>query len=136
MTTRPLPDAEELATAYLRGVSDVTTAAVGGIHTEVPKNPTWPLLVVRRIGGRPRDRRWVDAPRLQIDAWADVGEKKAAHDLAAIARAALQDMAGIYDQGIVTGVDDDLALTWQPDPVTSRARYLFGIVAYTHPLPA
>jgi hypothetical protein len=32
----------------------------------------------------------------------------------------------------VTAVDDDLGLTWLPDEVTNRDRYIFGVSVFCH----
>jgi hypothetical protein len=134
MPTAVLPNVEALIIFWLAGGA----FAAGGIHAEFPLEPTYPLLVVARIGGVPVDPRWVDAATLQIDAYGDT--KQEAHDTAATAIARLLDLndtAGIIDtgdvSGIVTGVHVNSALPWLPDETREQPRYLATVTVTAHP---
>jgi len=127
-----LPDAELVATAYLRGHEDVAPIVGARVYTELPESPVYPLLRVQRVGGVTRVPRRLDSARMQVEAWATT--KQAARDLAATAHAALWDAGGHTVEGaVITGVEDVLGLTWFADPVTHRPRYLFDVVLLTHP---
>jgi hypothetical protein len=133
VSLRLLPVAELLAVTYLRGVAEVTALVAGRVGTAVPAGPTFPYLVVRRFGGIPPVRGHLDAARLQVDAWGRT--KTEARYRAATAQAALLAMPQAAHAGaVMTGVADDLGLTWQPDPEDAQPRYLFGVVTYGHPV--
>lgn len=130
---RLLVDAERLVAGHLRSVPEVVALVGARVYTAIPPEPVFPLVRLTRIGGTPAVPAHLDRARLQIEAW---GTSKAqARDLAETVHAALYDMPGQYPAGMVTAVEDDLGLTWQPDPDTDRDRYLFGVTVYTHPLP-
>jgi hypothetical protein len=127
-----LPDVELLATIYLRTVGEITTLVGSRVGTSLPAEPQFPYLVVRRYGGLPPVPGHLDAARLQVDAWGRT--KQEARYLAATAQAALHAMPQATHTGaVVTGVDDDLGLTWQPDPETDTPRYIVGLAVYAHP---
>lgn len=128
-TVDAFPDAEALASHAIR-----STVTGSRVYSSLPKNPTYPLVTVHRIGGVPAERHRLDAARIQVDVWGN--SKSEAFDLAQQARVALHAMeATTYTTpvaGYVTGVADDLGLIWLPDPVTARDRYVFGVVIYLH----
>lgn len=132
MALRLQVDAELLAVNYLRGRAEISAIVGTRVSTELPSSPTWPYLTVTRLGGTADHLGWVDAARLQVDAW---GTSKAnASLLARTALAALREMPGSHALGVVSNVTQDLGLAWAPDDVSDRPRYLFGVVVYTHPL--
>lgn len=134
------PDSEALVATWLRQAGGVIPARV---YSSIPNTPTWPLLRVQRIGGLPKDRRWVDYPSLQVEVYGDT-LKSQAHDIAAAARARCMAMQGLIftteggdgADAEVKAVEDTLGLTWLPDPsyTPARPRYLFGIAVTLHPL--
>jgi hypothetical protein len=127
-------DVELIAVNFLRGRAEITALVGSRVYTEVPAEPTFPLLTVQRIGGLVDWPGWLDTARLQVDAWA--ATKYAARTLAATALAVLLEMPGIYAQGVITHVTQDLGLTWSPDETTDRPRYVLGVAVTTHPIPA
>lgn len=143
MALRLLPDAELIAVGILRASSDLDSLINNRVYTAIPAQATYPLIRVIRIGGLPTIRQHLDVARLQIEAWAGILDdptiattaKGAARQVAASAQAALHAAIGSHDAGVVTAVEDDLGLSWQPDPDTNRARYLFGVALHTHPNP-
>jgi hypothetical protein len=129
-----LPDVEALIIWWL----DQAAIALGGVHDEYPANPSYPFLVVARIGGKPKEPRWLDRASIQLDAYGETKEQ--ARDLAATANASLLDLDetnGVIDtgdvSGVVTGVLIESALPWQPDDTTDTARYLSTVTVYAHP---
>lgn len=133
MAVRLLPDAELWAVNALRASADLAALTGIRVYTSIPADPTYPLVRVTRIGGVPTIRQHLDVARLQIDAWGTT--KFEARTVAATAQAVLHATVGAHDEGVVTAVEDDLGMSWQPDPETDRPRYLFGVAVYLHPNP-
>lgn len=140
MTLDPMPDAELVARDWLAGRPAL--AAIVGVHgvtLELPPTPTWPRITLARIGGLPAVRRRLDTARIQVNAWGDpdaVDGRRDAHELARLARVELLSMEGYsHTEGYVTGVEDDLGLTWAPDTTRDPVipRYVFGVALYLHP---
>lgn len=127
---KEFPDAEAVAAAWLRASA---LAEVGSRwYSSIPASPTWPLGVVKRIGGTPAVRRYLDAASLQVEVY---GENQAqARRIAAAARVALHRLEGQTVSSpvaaFVSGVEDSLGLLRQTDPDTARDRYLFGVIVY------
>lgn len=129
MALTVLPDVELLAVAWLQAHEEIDVH----VGTEIPAGPTWPVVRVIRIGGSPAVRQWLDVARLQVDVYATT--KQAAHVLARLVQAALHDLRGVHDEGVVTAVDDGV-FSWNPDPETGLPSYTFDVLVYTHPNPA
>lgn len=125
----PMPDVEAVAAEILRD-ADVCE---GRIYSSIPRAPTFPLAIVARLGGIPAVRRRLDAARIQVSVWGN--NKAEARDAADLARIALHEAEGttsaVYE-AYVTGVEDELGLTWLPDQETARDRYLFAVTVYCH----
>lgn len=123
-----LPDAEAVAGTIIRAASTTLSTRV---YSSVPKNPSYPLAVVTRIGGLPVHRSRWDGASLQIDVWAE--SKSDARTAADAARRALLDAEATTvtygsSSAWVSSVEDTLALTWAPDPGNStKDRYVFGV---------
>lgn len=123
------PDTEAIAIKALRDAG----VCGGRVYSSVPNTPTWPILVVQRLGGLPAVERRLDRARVQVDAW---GTNKAeARDAAEAARLALHRAEGDAFPslaGYVTGVEDELGLMFLPDQETKRDRYIFAVAVYAH----
>lgn len=138
------PDSERLAT-------DILVAAVSGgdydslslvndldVGVVLPPNPTYPAIVVARIGGIPRERHRLDHPNLQFDVWGNT--KAEAHDVAQVSRRALhaaegqvwRDETTHVAYAVLTGVEDALGLSWQFDTVSNQPRYTFAVYFTVH----
>ncbi|MGH2651414.1 MAG: hypothetical protein ACRDHK_09430 [Actinomycetota bacterium] len=125
------PDAEAVASVALRAAS-ITDLEVR-VYSSIPKDPTYPLAIVQRLGGNPAERHHLDGPRIQVEVYAE--SKSQAHDVAALARVALFELEGtaVSDpDAYVTGVEDAVALQWLPDPATDKDRYVFSVYLYLH----
>ena len=122
------PDTEAIAAKTLRD-ANITGSRV---YSSIPKNPTYPLITVHRIGGLPAVRDYMDAANIQIEVWG--GTKSEAFDAAAEARATLIELEGtsVTDpvDAWISAVEDSLGLSWQPDPLTGKDRYLFAVSIY------
>lgn len=122
-----MPDVEAVCIAALRA----EPVAGGRAYGKVPAEPTFPLLLVQRVGGIPAVPRRLDAARIQVSSYGST--KAEARDTAELARRVLhQSEATTFAelQAFVTGVDDELGLQWLPDPETMRDRYIFVVTVY------
>ena len=125
------PDAEAACSIILRN-ADI---AGDRVYSSIPASPTFPLIVVERIGGIPAVRQRLDRARVQLSVWGNT--KSEARLLAMQARAVLFAAEGTTvtistGNAVITGVDDDLGLFWQPDSATDRDRYIFGVEIFLH----
>lgn len=129
MTHALFPDIEAMAARILRAAN----VCGGRCYSSIPKNPVWPLATVKRVGGTPAVERWLDVARIQVDVWGN--NKSEARSSADAARLALHNGEGVaygVDAGFLSGVEDELGLTFLPDPETSRDHYLFVVRMYAH----
>jgi len=129
MALTVLPDAELVATAWLRSHTDIPDIPIG---TEIPADPTFPVVRVVRVGGTPAVAGWLDVARLQIDVYHTT--KQAAQNLARLVQAALDDLPGTRPAAVVTAVEPGV-FYWNPDPPTGRPAYTFDVLVYLHPIP-
>lgn len=145
-TTAVQPDIELAVVNWLRAYAPLTNATNGSpvglaatIGTALPASPTWPFIVVTRLGGPIRYPGWVANPRIQIDAWADgPGGQSKARAAADTAVAAIFDMPGIRTGIVISDAGVDAGPQWLPDATLSpaRPRYSFTAILASHPLPA
>jgi len=123
------PDTEAIVAKKLR---DAAISGVTGVYSSIPTNPTYPLITVQRIGGFSPVREYLDAANIQVDVWG--GTKSQARDIAATARVSLLGLAGTMVTTPVTAwvsaVEDSQALTWLPDQLTGRDRYVFSVMVF------
>lgn len=133
---RTFVDAEAVISTALR-TAPLISALGTRVYSSIPKNPTYPLVTVKRIGGIPAERHALDRAQIQIDVWGDT--KGSAHDVAAAARVKIHELEGtsftMTDPAVtafVTAVRDTIGLTWLPDVETARDRYMFAVTVYLH----
>lgn len=123
------PDSEAMCAHALKDAG----ICGGRVYSSIPRNPTWPLTIVKRLGGIPAVERRLDSARIQIDVF---GNNKAEARLECDkARVALHNMEGtifLTEKGFVSGVEDELGMIFVPDPETARDRYILGVRVYTH----
>lgn len=135
MTSRVLPDVEQLVVDYLKGLE-----AVRDIHASVEtdpqktKNARFPQVLITRLGGPSDYPSWLEHARIQVDVRAQT--KQDAFRATAIVRAAMEDLPQAeFDNAVVTGVDDELG----PQPIPDRSvdpprpRYVFSKIVHVHP---
>lgn len=105
------------------------------VGSKLPKSPTWPFVVVSRLGGPVRYPGWVANPRLQVASWST--DDKQAEDTADAAVAATFDLPGIHDRLVITnaGVDAGPQQLWDATPATARTYYVFSALLTAHPVP-
>jgi hypothetical protein len=133
-------DVEELLImGVLRPSADVQTAFGGAdahVHTDIPPDPAYPLVTVKRLGGANAIGGvfWHDRARIQYDVWADSREDAQAG--AATVRAVLL-ASKDHDYspfGRVTSVEETIAPFNQPDPASVRSRFIGEVIVSVHPL--
>lgn len=134
MTLRVMPFVEKLVIDYLLSIDElVDLVGDGGIGTVLPA--ARPFVRVSRVGGSEAVREWLDAPRIQFEAYAD--DQAEAWQVAALVRAAVQQIDRVqHDEGVVTAATVLLGPVWLPDPPTDRPRYILDVQLHVHPHPA
>jgi len=125
----PFPDSEAVVATAM------AAANVCGrrIHSSIPATPTVPYAIVRRLGGVPVERHRIDQARIQIDVYGNT--KAEARDQADAARLAVHALEGTTSDvwnAAITAVDDEVGLTFLPDPDTNRDRYTFSVIVTLH----
>jgi hypothetical protein len=127
MTTPAQPDATAVVIAYLASHPSVAATVSGSI---IAANPS---ITVTRIGGPLDYPGWIDRPHLQLATYA--ATKAAAHDVAAAARAAMNDIPGTRGSAVITHVRESLGLSYAPEVTdhTERPRWLFAVYITLHP---
>lgn len=124
------PDAEAVASTALRA------AGITRVYSMIPKNPTYPLVIVRRVGGVPTTRHRLDTADLQFDAYGET--KSAARLLAAQVRQAMMEAEATSvtvrtGNAYVTAVEDVMGMTWLTDPANLPiSRYTFTMRVFLH----
>jgi hypothetical protein len=138
-----MPDLEAIASTVIRGAA---IPGLVGVYSSIPAKPTYPLAVVKRLGGRPPVPQALDAARIQVDVLggapgdsSSTPTKGQIHDIAQLARVALLRAEGqSYTSPVkafITAVRDEMGITWSPDNTTKRDRYIFAMFLYGQPLP-
>lgn len=137
MAIRLPVDVEALTIDYLVAHEYMQAIIGNRIGTEIPDRPVFPLLRLNRIGGAARLEGYQDIARIQLESFALKGAKEIAWRTAATALAVLlaPQFRGVHPSGIVSDATLSLGLSWQPDPETERARYVFETLIYVHPKP-
>lgn len=128
-----LADAELVVGAFFRVAPEVVALVGTRAYTEIPAKPIYPFLRFTRIGGRVRVPRYLDAARMEIEAFG--ATKASAQNTIAAARAALWEASGTYGPGVITGVEEHLGPQWRPDTVATpaRPRYLLDMTITIRP---
>lgn len=126
----PMPDIESVCSTALREAG----VCGGRSYSSIPATPAWPLALVKRLGGTPIVWQRLDAARIQVEVYGN--NKSEARDEADAARRALFALQGqVSSDGTayVTGVRDELGLTWLSDPGHPKQdRYVFAVRCFAH----
>lgn len=126
------PDSEAMVGTLIRADAYISGNKIG-VYSSIPKTPTLPFIVIRRVGGLPAVRERLDRASLQIDVFG--ANKGAAYDLAAIVRTIILDAEGTTQaRGFISHVQDELGMTFIPDMDFSPPidRYTFGMAVFCH----
>lgn len=132
------PNAEMLASQFLRQVPELAPLVGDNVFTELPAGfASWPGVRVTRVGGSPAFATplVVDRPLLQFDVWG--GPKAVALDIAETIRAALSQRLPwtLAGKGTLGGVIRFGSLRYLPDELydPARPRYTFDASIVTRP---
>jgi hypothetical protein len=137
MTDFLLPDVEQLVSKYLRAHVRVESALGDRVFTVFPKQATYPLLLIQRIGGIPplSHPLIVDEAQLQLDSYG--GTKASAWTSLAVVLSALDELEGRVDSalGYVSAVRQG-AIRYQPDDSfkSAKPRYIADVILTTRSL--
>lgn len=133
---RTFPDTEAVVSLALR-TAPLVTGLSDRVYSSIPKNPTYPLVVVKRIGGTPVERHALDRATIQVEAWGNTQSE--IHDIAAAVRVKIHELEGnsfthpnLPAAVFITAVRDVLGLLRVPDAETGRDRYIFSVNVFIH----
>lgn len=134
-----LVDVEALVSYYLRSQSEVTAYVGQRVYTSLPKDRTFPLVRLTRVGGVPKLSRplHVDSAHLQVDVFG--GSKATAMDAMNAIReelAKIVDEAAVQPLGVVCGVKFG-PLAYIPDEsfAPAKPRYVQDVTVTVRPAP-
>lgn len=129
-----IPDPITAVREYLLSVPQVTTIT-DRIVTVVPKDPIWPLIRLTLLTSFQVFARRYDRCLFQVDCFATA--EPAAHELARVVRAALQESENWQSAEAVLGGTTDSSI--RPMPETGYtppiARYAVSAHVFIHPNP-
>ena len=140
MPTYPsFPDATAVVSGVIRAA--LLTGLDKRVYSSIPKSPQYPLATVTRLGGLPAVREYLDMARIDISVWGGAKgdppggpSQSTIHDIAQAIRALLMSRAGTTVStpvaAFISEVEDALGLSFVPDPLTSRDRWLFSVNVY------
>jgi len=136
MSTLVFPDVEGGVRTYLRGYADLVALVGARVFFGIPNEPTWPLVVVSRVGGGDDSS---DAPfdeaLVRLDCWGRLyqdtdptkrhGDKAGCRAVANAVRSAIADLTHLpaTAAGVFLAGGSVVADTWEPDPDDDRPRY-------------
>jgi hypothetical protein len=112
-----LPDAELAVIQYLRSRSEITALIPAARITTVrPKSPTYPLVLVMRIGGIAKAWQQIDEPAFQIDVIG--GTRYNCQKLARTVGAVLLAIANdTVSEATLAHAYEEVGPQWMPDDV-------------------
>ena len=124
MTADEFPDAEQLVVYWLQHNTAVTGVVAGRVYTASPPNVTRPFVRVSRVGGSPTSKD-EDAPRIQIDCWADEAGQATAMDVCRAVVSAVPAFVGkqASSGSWVIGPYVRNGPVWSQDQLTGEPRY-------------
>jgi hypothetical protein len=131
-----IPDVEAAVVAVL--LEDETLTELIGpnrVSTELSANAALPRVRVTLTGGSIAVQRWLYAPRLTIEGWAETKAEAFAVCTTALATVETHMTTAQVEQGVVTSCELDSGLLWAPDPATQVPRYLGSVTVHIHPNP-
>lgn len=133
MTTQVLPDVEAIALDWLH--EDDAAAAVRALVEDRISDESGsiiiaPYLTVSRRAGGARARHHLDQPVLEVEGWAD--DRATARDVCATAVAALHDMTGSHELGVVSGVTDLIGPRRLPSREDERHHFGAEVLVRVH----
>lgn len=111
------PDAELAVLQFLRSRTEVTSLVPGTrITTSRPQEPTYPVVVVQRVGGTSTAWNFIDEAALQIDVVGDTRYncQRIARTIAGCVLAIANDTV---TEGVLVSAFEEVGPQWLPDTV-------------------
>jgi hypothetical protein len=131
--TALFPDLKMVAIQVLLNANINSKKVYSSLPSGAGGSVSWPIIVLRRLGGLPMNSRWVDRGNLQIEVWAE--NQADTFDLWNQTRKALFDSVGTtVNQCVITNARVILGPQDIPDPPTGRDRVIGGIALFGHPV--
>lgn len=138
MPEAPMLDVEHAVRAWLRDLPELAPTLERRVFFGMPKSPSWPLVIVSRIGGTvDTSDAPIDVPALSFACWGPDGNQSRAiaKDVAYGLRAALLGL--VHGSPVGAGFASgpaviDLGPLWLPDRDTGRARYMLDATLHLH----
>jgi len=134
---RVLPDAPLALIQYLGARSEVTAVVPASrITTAIPSNPTYPLVIVQRVGGLSVAKENIDEAALQVSVFHTLDKQQECSLVARTIRAAI---VAIQNDSVSAGVLvsgwEETGPQWLPDTTTTPplARFVARYQVITHP---
>lgn len=112
-----MPDDELALIEYLRSIPEVTALIPAArITLQLPPSPTYPVVLVQRIGGDFLVWPQIDQPALQIDVIG--GTRHQCKQLMLTVRAAILAIANdVVAEGVLSSATEEVGPSWLPDTI-------------------
>jgi len=112
-----LPDAELAVIQYLRSRSEITSLVPSErITSAIPPNPTFPLVLVQRVGGTSLSWNAIDDAAIQIDVYGAVDKRYDCQKITrTIAGCVLAIANDTVTEGVLSSASEEVGPQWVPD---------------------
>lgn len=111
---------------WMRTQPDLVALIAARTYVGVPAGAVYPLINLQRVAGSPDGSDTnVENPVIQVDCWADRGDRPACEQLAYKTVSVFQSMSRTPLPGgpVALGAKVTLGPLWRPDPAIDRPRY-------------
>lgn len=114
-----LPDGELALIQYLRSRTEVTDLVPAErITTTLPPKPTYPVVLVQRIGGLANAWQQIDEPAFQVEAVG--GDRYTTQQVARTVRACILAIRNdIVSEATLVSGSEEVGIQWIPDAVVT-----------------
>jgi len=130
-----LPDGPLALIQYLRARSEVTSLIPAErITTAIAPAPTFPLVLVQRVGGNAIRKEFVDAPALQVSVFGGT-QYECSHIARAIRALVLAIANDSVAEGVLVSGFEEVGPSWLPDTTVTPplARFVARYQVLLHP---
>lgn len=112
-----LPDSELALIQYLRSKTELTALVPAErITTALPPQPTYPVVLIQRIGGQALAWQRLDEPAYQVDVVG--GSRYQCQQIARTVRACILAIFNdVVSEATLSSASEEVALQWMPDDV-------------------
>lgn len=129
------PDLEEAISAALDASSRIRAVFGERFGAELIEGAERPFLTYYLGGGYRPVELWLEATPITFDVWGDQDAEVITSAAAREAESVVLGLRGVYASAVITGVQPILGVRPQADPASpERARYLFEVRLFSHPL--